>query len=142
MIYIYNVEVPFIIRNNEFTSSGISKDAITILFVNGSNSKVINNRFTRADNYIYQSNNVSFIANKMYLGDNHIRESSNISLQYNFFDRTDLDFYDCSDIVLHNNTFDFRDSGSKKTLIGYETNFTRYTNNTFFDFLKTIMVFI
>ena len=133
MIFIHNVNVPFIIRNNEFTSSGVGKDAITIISVNGSSSKISNNRFTSSKIYIRESNNISFIANEFHntgAYSNHVRESVNISFQYNLFIKGDLEFYECSGVVLHNNTFDLRNSNWIRVIFGYRTDFTRYTNNT------------
>lgn len=136
MISIYNIEVPFIVRNNEFVSAGHSKDAISISSVNGSNSLVKKNRFTRASIETYGCKNISFVANNFYntgLFTFNIRESFNISFQHNTFINSHVIFYDSSDIILHNNTFDFRDTGSRGTIFGYSASFSRFTNNTFFD---------
>lgn len=134
MIQIYNTEVPFIIRNNKFKASNQIKRAIYLTSVNASNSQIINNEFNRADLFVRESSDLFITHNQFYnlFNYNYVRDSSNISFQNNLFSSSDLEMYECSDITLHNNTFKFLDTMGQ-TIYGYHVNYTRFTNNSFFN---------
>lgn len=132
MIQIYNVSVPFIIRDNQF--SGYDKHGISISLINGFNSIVENNEFYHADITLWNSNNLSISQNKFHntgYSSNYVRESNNITFQYNLFDSSDLEFYEGSDISLFNNTFQFQPNGVRTSISGYYTGYSDIVNNSF-----------
>lgn len=134
MISIYNVEVPFVIRDNQFRSESYHKDGISLLAVNGTNSAIENNKFYRAAIAIGQSHDLFFSQNTFHevgFYHNYIRESDNITFQYNLFDSSDVDFYECSSIAFLNNTFRFDQYGYREAFSGYNTNYSKIINNSF-----------
>ena len=134
MISIYNVEVPFVIRNNQFKSTSYYKDGISLISVNATNSVIEDNEFYRTQIQVIQSRDLFISRNKFYKAGyyyNFIQESINITFQFNLFDTSDVEFQDCSRISFINNTFRFDQYGYREAFSGDNTNYSKILNNTF-----------
>ena len=134
MITIYNVEVPFVIWDNQFRSYSRHKDGISLVSVNATNSVIEDNEFYRTEIFFVQSRDLFVSRNIFYsagLYSNWIEESNNVTFQYNLFDSSDVEFRDCSRISFLNNTFKEDRYVYRVAFSGYDTDFYKILNNTF-----------